>query len=216
MSSVALGVQADPTTLLDVFAVVSPLLGALIAVGGVVATIIFTNRRESNRQGHEQQLARDRQEHERLLKEAELEEGRMTTLRAERLRAYSTLARLTKSAKVEDEDPVPALAEAHSEIEMLTDDPKLKTSSDVLLQTWIDVWQTTRRASDRGAHDPFAEPDFKIKWDLMDAHRNNFIRLAKQELGAGSSQPRGGAQGAPELAEGSTPSGALPGPEATP
>ena len=69
--------RADPTTWLDVFAALSPFLGALLAIGGVIVTIIFTNRRE-----------RDRQKHERLMKDAELEAAKVVRLRDERREAY--------------------------------------------------------------------------------------------------------------------------------
>ena len=69
--------REDPTTWLDVLAVFSPLLGALIAVGGVIATIIVHKRQE-----------KDRQEHERMLKNAELEAAREMRLRDERREAY--------------------------------------------------------------------------------------------------------------------------------
>jgi hypothetical protein len=41
-----------------------------------IATIIFTNRRERARQEQERLLAQDRQKHERMLKEIELDEVR--------------------------------------------------------------------------------------------------------------------------------------------
>jgi hypothetical protein len=83
------GGTADPITWVQVLAVVSPLVGALIAVSGVIGTIIFTNRRERTRQEHERQLARDRQEHERQLKLEELEDQRQSRLRDERRQVYS-------------------------------------------------------------------------------------------------------------------------------
>jgi hypothetical protein len=69
--------RADPTTWLDVITALSPILGALLAVGGVLLTLRSNNRRE-----------RDRQEHERLLKDAELEAARGARLRDERREAY--------------------------------------------------------------------------------------------------------------------------------
>jgi hypothetical protein len=68
--------------------VASPLLGALIAVSGVIGTIIFSNIRERTRQEHERQLAKDRQKHERLLKDAELDDARKARHRDERREAY--------------------------------------------------------------------------------------------------------------------------------
>jgi hypothetical protein len=71
------GMSSDPTTLLDVLGVVSPVIAAGIAVGGVIGTIIFTNIRE-----------RDRQTHELKKLEREIEERRWSTLRGERREAY--------------------------------------------------------------------------------------------------------------------------------
>ena len=76
--------KADPTTWLGVFTAISPLLAALLAISGVIATIYFTNSRERG-------LARDRQEHERLLKDAELEAAHAARLRDERIAAYRKL-----------------------------------------------------------------------------------------------------------------------------
>jgi hypothetical protein len=92
---------------------------------------------------------RRRLEHEREMQE--LEEHRMTRLREERLRAYSTFARLTKTVEAENPTPGPALAEAHSEIEMLTDNPELRTAAAVLLQAWGEAWNIARAELERGA-----------------------------------------------------------------
>jgi hypothetical protein len=118
---------------------------------------------------------------ERDRQEREIEERRWATLREERIRAYATMARLTKTVEPEVEDPVPALAEAHSEIEMLTDDPQLRTRADVLLQLWIDVWQSVKKARNEGVENPYDVQEIKIKWNLMDGHRTTFIQLAKDE-----------------------------------
>ena len=92
--------STDPTTWLDVFGVVSPIIAAGIAVGGVIVTIYFTNGREKagqaharqqarDQQEHERELARDRQEHERQLKREELEDQWQSRLRDERIRVYT-------------------------------------------------------------------------------------------------------------------------------
>ena len=44
--------RADPTTWLDFITAISPIIGALLAVGGVLLTIRYTNRRERDRQDH--------------------------------------------------------------------------------------------------------------------------------------------------------------------
>jgi len=90
---------------------------------------------------------------ERDRQEREIEERRWATLREERIRAYATMARLTKTMNPEaEEDPVPALAEAHSEIGMLAGDRQLKAYADALLGDWIPLWEVVQREGRRGAH----------------------------------------------------------------
>ncbi|MDQ3913145.1 MAG: hypothetical protein M3305_15520, partial [Actinomycetota bacterium] len=78
-----------------------------------VLALLLANRREARRQGHEREMQR-----------LEIEERRWSTLRDERTRAYSTLARLMATAAGEPE-PVRELSDAHSEIELLTDDDRV-------------------------------------------------------------------------------------------
>jgi hypothetical protein len=120
----------------------------------------------------------------RETQQREHEERLMSKLREERLRAYATFARLTKTVEDERGDPSPMLAraEAHSEIEMLTDNPKLKTVADAILQLWIEVWQLVKGAREDGVADPYAEPGIREKWAHLDSDRNTFIRLAKDEV----------------------------------
>lgn len=195
---------ADPTTWLDVLGAASPLLAALLAVVGVIGTIVFTNRREKTRQEHERILARDRQEHERLLKEAEIEEGRMTRQREDRLRAYSTLARLTNQVNAEEQAPVIEVSGALSEIEILTDNPELKRASDALVGAWEAAWQSAFDAFHAGAKDPHDPKLMRVAKE----RRTTFIRLVKEEI-----TPK--VQAHQEPTQGSTPEEALPGSETT-
>jgi hypothetical protein len=125
---------------------------------------------------------RRRLDHEREMQQLELEERRLSTLREERLRAYSTMARLTKIVDAENPDPAPDLAEAHSEIEMLTDNPELTTAAAVLMQAWGDAWDRARAALEAGAENPYGSSEFKTLKELLDRHRTTFIRLARDEM----------------------------------
>jgi hypothetical protein len=119
---------------------------------------------------------------ERDRQEREIEERRWATLREERIRAYATMARLTKTMNPEaEEDPVPALAEAHSEIEMLTDDHQLKVYADALLGDWKALWKFVQEAREQGVENPTGMSGFKVKWDLIDYNRDAFIKRAKAE-----------------------------------
>jgi hypothetical protein len=85
---------------LDVFAAITPLLAALLAISGVLATIYFTNLRESYRQDQERLLAEKRHEEERRLKEAELKAAQAARLRDERIAAYRKLLAATATASL--------------------------------------------------------------------------------------------------------------------
>jgi hypothetical protein len=126
--------KSDPTTWLDVFTAISPLLAALLAISGVLATIFFTSRRERG-------LARDRQEHERLLKEAELEAAQAARLRDERIAAYRKLLVATTTSPVDiTREEVFTILEACQEISLLYDSDKLNEAASK-------VWTTYRKAS---------------------------------------------------------------------
>ncbi len=203
MVSLALAAPVDPTTGLDVFPAVAPLLVALIAVSGVVWTVVSNNRRE-----------RERQTHERKLKELELDATRESRFREERIKAYSTLARLTKTMSLEaPEDPLPAVYEALSQVEILAQDPKLREIGEELVDTWAGAWRSAHGAHLEGVgplESPFDTPGYRNREGLISALRNAFIDLAKNELGV-----EGRTTGLADL-EGSNPGEALPGPEAKP
>jgi hypothetical protein len=125
---------------------------------------------------------RSRQDHERKMQRAELEGQRIAKQREERLKAYATFARLTKKVDAENPSPAPALAEAHSEIEMLSDNPELVTAATVLLQTWGTAWEHARKALEGGTANPYRTTEFMTLRDQLDDQRTAFIRLAQDEF----------------------------------
>lgn len=98
----------------------SPLLAALVAVGGVLATIRYTNRREH-----------DRLEHERALR-----------LRDERIGAYCRLIAATTTAHTEREG-VEALAAASAEITLLAGSTELEEAA---AKVWVRYGKTQETA----------------------------------------------------------------------
>ncbi len=152
-----------PTTVVVLLGLASPVVAVVAIVVGLLREL-------------------SRQEHERKLKHAELEEQRITKLREERLKAYATFARLTKIVDARDPSPGPALAEAHSEIEMLSDNPELPTAAAVLMSTWGAAWEYTREELERGVMDPYGTAEFKTLRDRLDGLRTTFIRLARDEV----------------------------------
>jgi hypothetical protein len=168
--------RGDPTTWLDVITGLSPLLGALLAVVGVVATIIFTNRRE-----------RDRQEHERLLKGAELEAARVARLRDERIAAYRKLLTASTTAHVEREG-VQALYEAYEEITLLAGSPELERAA---ARVWTAYGQTQKEAGR-------ASEAFSPALDEARIAREAFLKQAREELGIEQCLHEEGAPGTQE------------------
>jgi hypothetical protein len=152
----------------------SPLLAALVAVGGVVATIKYTNQRE-----------RDRQEHERELKGKELAAERQSRLRDERIAAYRRLLAATTTAHTERE-AVEELAEAQAEISLLAGSPEL---AHVAEKVWVRYGETQRTA-DKSKKDPTKTPpgDFAQALNKARLAREEFLGLARKELGVDPDQ----------------------------
>jgi flagellar biosynthesis/type III secretory pathway M-ring protein FliF/YscJ len=119
------------------------LVGAVATVLATAITLFFTNRREAKRQEYEQER-----------QEREIEERRWATLWEERLRAYSTFARLTKIVDPKNPSPQAALGDARSEIEMLADNSELLQAAAMVLRDWGHAWEYTRQKIEEGEEDP--------------------------------------------------------------
>jgi len=146
------------------------LAAPVAALLSTVITLFFTNRREAKRQEYEQER-----------QEREIEERRWATLRDERLRAYSTFARLTKMVDAKNPSPETALGEAHSEIEMLTDNAELILAATILLQEWGEAWESAQRVIEEGEESPYSTAEFINFRNRLDSRRTVFMRLAKDE-----------------------------------
>ncbi len=119
---------------------------------------------------------------QREMQRLELEERRLSTLRNERIKAYSTLARLTKSIWFEaPEYPLPALYEALSQVEILAGDPELKAAAEGLVDKWASAWEAAYEARLKG-DSAFAAPGFEEAEAQLIPLRNTFIERAKKEL----------------------------------
>jgi hypothetical protein len=170
----------DAATWLDGITAVALLLSPFIAVSGVLATIYWANRRESYRQDQERLLARDRQEHERLLKEAELEAARADRLRDERIAAYQKL--LTASTKAHtDREAVAELSAAYVLISLLGGTDEIDRAA---AEVWV-RYGNTQRIADLMNRDPeqASAGDFSQALGRAEAARDRFLALAWEELG---------------------------------
>ena len=136
-------------------------IAALASLLTVAATLFFTNRREAKRLQHERKMK----------------------LREERQKAYATMARITKVMH-RDPEEVDEVAETHSEIEMLTDEPEVLDAAEQLLHAAIKA----RRAADRKERlpqHPTIRREFEEARGALDKCRTDFINLARAELGQG-------------------------------
>jgi hypothetical protein len=163
--------RAEPSAGLDFITALSPILGAVLAIGGVILTIIYTNKRE-----------RDRQQHERLLKDAELEAQKESRLRDERIAAYRRFLAATTNAHANREG-VAAIAAAYSEVSLLA-------STDEIARVAYGVWVTYDRAQRIFAKSRDRERATKNPTSLVAQYRHRaeeervrFLMLAQAELG---------------------------------
>jgi hypothetical protein len=174
-----------------------------LSSSGVSAAVAAVAIRSNNRNQKEQRELQQR------LHQQGLEERSLSTLRDERIEAYSTLARLTKTMALEaPEDPLPAVYEALSQVEILTQDPKLREIGEELVDTWAGAWRSAHGAHLEGAsplESPFDAPGYRNREGLLRGLRNAFVERAKNEIGVGTSSRE-------EVSEGSTPGEALSGP----
>jgi hypothetical protein len=156
--------REDPTTLLDVLAVFSPLLGALIAVGGVIATIIVHKRQE-----------KDRHEHERMLKNAELEAAREMRLRDERREAYIAYMAVCDRLHGGDHSP-----EARAELRKIVEVVELVSLSKEVQDSIRELTNhLIVRTAPSGETEAVSLPDESA----YRARLGNFKKAIKQDLG---------------------------------
>ena len=124
---------------------------------------------------------RRRLEHERESQRLEMEERRLATLREDRMRAYSELARKTKALRPTPHEEAGDLVEILSEIELLTDDPRLLEVAGELVgkagRARIASWKLQER--NEGTIE-----ELQAAADEVTECRTRFIRAAKEELGA--------------------------------
>ena len=114
------------------------ILAAVLTVG---VTLFFTNRREVQRLDYELKMK----------------------IREERQKAYATMARITKNMKVSNPLEIADLAEAHSEIEMLTEDHRLLISSQAAV--WVHThFYVLSRGSFRFGPKQVYKPKKTVDW----------------------------------------------------
>jgi len=136
---------------------------AISTLAGVLITLYYTNRREDSRQRHELEMK----------------------IREDRRQAYATMLRVTKKIEAVAPYENADVADAHSEIELLTDNPKLNGSAAALVDLLASARNVTWDLQQQGAKRPFSsDPNYHMARVKLDIERRNFLRLAKDELGS--------------------------------
>lgn len=150
------------------------LITALATLLGVVLTLLITTRTTNSREAK-------RLQHEREMK-----------LREDRQKAYATMARITKGMDVDDPLQIDDLAEAHSEIEMLTEDLQVLDAAEQVLhaahaarQKMAHKKDATEDSTSHPAHRELAIRGFEDAKADLDKYRTAFINLARKELNLG-------------------------------
>ncbi|MDP9476837.1 MAG: hypothetical protein M3R38_14315, partial [Actinomycetota bacterium] len=139
-------------------------------------------RRENNRASHERKAQSQRESHERRLQEEQRQHDRRQWLLAERRRVYAHLASL--SATVDKSKPyeLKDLAEACSEIELLSDSGAVVASARDLYGAQFRARKKAREMAEAGLIPEEEEEYIKLHRD-KDMHRENFIENARHDLG---------------------------------
>ena len=150
------------------------LITALATLLGVVLTLLITTRTTNSREAK-------RLQHEQEMK-----------LREDQQKAYATMARITKNMDVDDPLQIDDLAEAHSEIEMLTENSQVLDAAEQVLhaahaarQKMAHKKEAMEDSISHTAHRELAVKGFEDAKAELDKYRTSFINLARKELGRG-------------------------------
>jgi hypothetical protein len=105
-------------------------------------------------------------------------------LRAERREVYAKMARLTKVVLAEKPFQIEDLAEAHAEIQLLTDNQELVGQAQRLMESAAEARKAARDYYEKGIERPYSLPIVASKLQELNKQHLEFLRLAKQELGS--------------------------------
>jgi hypothetical protein len=147
------------------------LASPLASFGTAWITVRLTNSRELRRLRHE-----------RDLKEAEFEDKKRAELREERRKAYRTMSQITLFLNPREEYEFTDLAEAYSEIQLLTTSPAVLTSAWNLFGEANKARKRARDAYKAGIKDVANDPLTRISFAESQEMRKRFLDAAREEL----------------------------------
>ncbi len=136
------------------------IIGAFTTLLVLIATLTF------NYFSNAQRLA-----HERNMK-----------LHEERLQAYAAMARVTKTIVATSPHENTDLAEAHAEIQLVTDNRELINIASGLVETMDGARGIRWELEQEGNPNPFDDPKLKVPKERVERERAEFIRRAKDDL----------------------------------
>jgi hypothetical protein len=148
------------------------LASPVASFGTAWITVILANKRDLRRLDHE----RDRQQ-------AELEERRLTDLRDRRREAYRTLAKTTKSVDPTQPYDMTDVAEAISEVEVLTESPAVLEAATSLLGATAQARKVARKSYTAGHQHPERNDFVRNYIRRAGEKRDTFVEAARIELG---------------------------------
>ncbi len=137
-------------------------LGAAAVTGAVALLVLhLTNR-----------AAAQRLEYEREMK-----------IRDDRRKAYAAMARVTKIIEATPPGPEKEVAEAHAELELLTENDSIINIAGELVRATGAARQVAWELKQSEVENPFQTPQYQMAKARVERERDSFIRLAKDDLG---------------------------------
>jgi type II secretory pathway pseudopilin PulG len=147
-------------------------------VSSIVSAIVAGLAIRSNNRSQAQQ--RELQER---MQQADLEERRRTDLRTERRGAYRTMGRITTTVDASKPYELVDLAEAHFEIEILTNSAEVQEAAAELYRAPFDARRLARDAWKARIRPATKDAEVKVAIRRMHELKGRFVDAARSELG---------------------------------
>lgn len=175
--------SGDPATWAEVIRAASPILGALIALAGVIVSLRHSSRRDDARM-----------KHERELKDKELEAVRDDRLREERKRIYAQLVATTSTIRMEEShrvEDIVRVSEALSEIELVSGSEEVKKAA-LALHDHHSVAVEMGAQERNAGKDPNQDTGFQNAVVAVKDAMSTFLDAAREELDVRPRTPHAG------------------------
>lgn len=153
----------------------SPVVALFASV--LSASIAYATVRSSNRnQAEQRQLQRN-------LQQVDLEEKKQADLRTQRREAYRTMGRLGTTVDPSKPYELADLAEAHFDVEMMSDSAEVQEAAANLYRAAFDARKEARRAWKSRVRPAHKDPDVELAVRRAHEMKGRFMDAARKELG---------------------------------